>query len=403
MTGDAPIRRGRAVGIDLGSRRIGIAVTDSDGTMALPRTTLVRSGRRRAGPRRLVELVLEEEAVVVVVGLPLSLDGSRGRAATEAAVEADALRRPAGAARRRRGAVRRAPDHRLGPPGPVGRRSRRAAAAPDRRPGRRHGHARGVAGRTADRPVTARRPAGSRRLRRARRVPAYRYRSRRRRTPRAPPDRRPGPGPEPGVGSAAPGRARRELGCAGGAGTPRWLPLGPARGQSRWPPGGPGHRHGPVGDRRQSAGRHPGGRGGHLQLAGLPDLEPVPRDPSGPARVLRLQQEQQLRHRRPGHLGRSQRLPPRRPPGLHRGRGGHPGGPAPRPHQCRLRRRGHAGDRALPVAAGRLHQPRRPAGHRRVRGGAGGDRHQAADRPWSTASTASPSASTSRPGRPGSG
>jgi putative Holliday junction resolvase len=91
MTGDAPIRRGRAVGIDLGSRRIGIAVSDSAGTMALPRTTVVRSGDADSDRRRLVELVLEEEAVVVVVGLPLSLDGSRGRAATEAATEADTL------------------------------------------------------------------------------------------------------------------------------------------------------------------------------------------------------------------------------------------------------------------------------------------------------------------------
>ena len=91
MTDDAPIRRGRAVGIDLGSRRIGIALTDSDGTMALPRTTVVRTGDVERDRRHLVELVLEEEAVVVVVGLPLSLDGRRGRAATQAAEEAEAL------------------------------------------------------------------------------------------------------------------------------------------------------------------------------------------------------------------------------------------------------------------------------------------------------------------------
>ena len=91
MTHDEPTRRGRAVGVDLGSRRIGIAVTDSAGTMALPRTTLVRSGDAACDRRTLVDLVLEEEAVVVVVGLPLSLDGTRGRAATEAVDEAEAL------------------------------------------------------------------------------------------------------------------------------------------------------------------------------------------------------------------------------------------------------------------------------------------------------------------------
>ena len=78
MTGDAPTRPGRAVGIDLGSRRIGIAVTDSAGTMALPRTTVVRSGDAERDRRRLVDLVLDEEAAVVVVGLPLSLDGDPG-------------------------------------------------------------------------------------------------------------------------------------------------------------------------------------------------------------------------------------------------------------------------------------------------------------------------------------
>jgi putative Holliday junction resolvase len=91
MTHDEPTRRGRAVGIDLGSRRIGIAVTDSAGTMALPRTTLIRSGDAAADRRALVDLILDEGAVVVVVGLPLSLDGRRRRAADEAADEADAL------------------------------------------------------------------------------------------------------------------------------------------------------------------------------------------------------------------------------------------------------------------------------------------------------------------------
>ncbi len=92
VTGGVPARRGRALGVDLGSRRIGIAVTDSDGTMALPRATLIRTGDVDHDRRRLVELILEEEAVVVVVGLPLSLDGSRGRAAMAAVEEAAALR-----------------------------------------------------------------------------------------------------------------------------------------------------------------------------------------------------------------------------------------------------------------------------------------------------------------------
>jgi putative Holliday junction resolvase len=92
MTGDAPTRRGRALGVDLGSRRIGIAVTDSAGTMALPRTTLVRTGDIEGDRRRLVEMAVDDGVVVVVVGLPLSLDGSRGRAAMAAVEEAAVLR-----------------------------------------------------------------------------------------------------------------------------------------------------------------------------------------------------------------------------------------------------------------------------------------------------------------------
>jgi putative Holliday junction resolvase len=80
------------VGIDLGSHRIGIAVSNPGRTLASPRTTVVRSGDAERDRRVLVDLVVEEEATVVIVGLPLSLDGSRGRAAIEAMAEADVLR-----------------------------------------------------------------------------------------------------------------------------------------------------------------------------------------------------------------------------------------------------------------------------------------------------------------------
>ncbi len=89
--GEGP-RRGRTIGIDLGTRRIGVAVSDSAGILALPRTTVVRTGDAERDRRAMVALVLEEGATTVVVGLPLSLDGSKGRAAVEAIDEADALR-----------------------------------------------------------------------------------------------------------------------------------------------------------------------------------------------------------------------------------------------------------------------------------------------------------------------
>lgn len=72
---------GRAVALDLGTRRIGVAASDPGGVLASPRTTLERSGDLALDHRRIAALVAEEEATTVVVGLPLSLDGSIGPAA----------------------------------------------------------------------------------------------------------------------------------------------------------------------------------------------------------------------------------------------------------------------------------------------------------------------------------
>ena len=71
----------RALGLDLGERRIGVAVGDSDGRVATPVTVLNRSGDQAADYRALAELVLEWETQVVVVGMPYSLDGTEGPAA----------------------------------------------------------------------------------------------------------------------------------------------------------------------------------------------------------------------------------------------------------------------------------------------------------------------------------
>ncbi|MEY2447707.1 MAG: putative pre6S rRNA nuclease [Acidimicrobiaceae bacterium] len=79
----------RALGLDLGARRIGVAVSDSDGRVATPIATLQRSARsdRGADHRAIAGLVAEWEAEVVAVGLPLSLDGSVGPAATAVLAE----------------------------------------------------------------------------------------------------------------------------------------------------------------------------------------------------------------------------------------------------------------------------------------------------------------------------
>lgn len=81
----------RALGIDLGTKRIGVALSDSAGSMATPYEVVPRSGDRARDHRRIGALAEEAGAKYLVVGLPLSLDGSVGRAAQGALAEADEL------------------------------------------------------------------------------------------------------------------------------------------------------------------------------------------------------------------------------------------------------------------------------------------------------------------------
>jgi putative Holliday junction resolvase len=82
---------GRAVGVDLGSKRVGVAVSDPGGVLASPYEVLERTGDLARDRARLKAIVDEVEAAVVVVGLPLSMDGSVGRAAAAALEEAEVL------------------------------------------------------------------------------------------------------------------------------------------------------------------------------------------------------------------------------------------------------------------------------------------------------------------------
>ena len=81
----------RALGVDLGSKRIGIAISDRSGTIASAFTTIHRSSSRRHDHAAIAGVVRDEDVEVVVVGLPLSLDGSRGPAARAAETEARQL------------------------------------------------------------------------------------------------------------------------------------------------------------------------------------------------------------------------------------------------------------------------------------------------------------------------
>lgn len=61
----------------MGDARIGMAVADPTGVLATPIPALVRSDERD-DVRRVIETADREEAFRIVVGLPISLDGSRG-------------------------------------------------------------------------------------------------------------------------------------------------------------------------------------------------------------------------------------------------------------------------------------------------------------------------------------
>ncbi len=81
----------RAIGLDLGAARIGVALSDSAGTLATPYETVTRSGDRARDHRKIAELVAEAEAEMLVVGLPLRLDGSHGPAAEGVLAEIEEL------------------------------------------------------------------------------------------------------------------------------------------------------------------------------------------------------------------------------------------------------------------------------------------------------------------------
>ncbi|ETZ76170.1 hypothetical protein L840_0700 [Mycobacterium sp. MAC_011194_8550] len=84
--------RGRRVGIDVGSVRIGVACSDPDAVLATPVET-VRRDRSGKHLRRLAALVTELGAVEVVVGLPRTLADRTGASALDAIDLADQLAR----------------------------------------------------------------------------------------------------------------------------------------------------------------------------------------------------------------------------------------------------------------------------------------------------------------------
>ncbi len=89
--GHAP-RRGVRLGVDVGTVRVGVAVSDPDGVLATPVVTLARDEDTARDLDELAALVDERRVVEVAVGLPRTLRGTDGSAARAARAYAAALR-----------------------------------------------------------------------------------------------------------------------------------------------------------------------------------------------------------------------------------------------------------------------------------------------------------------------
>lgn len=83
------------MGIDLGSKRIGLAISDEGGEIAFPAGILESRGRKK-NLAALRAIITEREVGRVVVGLPLHMDGRRGEQADKAARFAQELGQAAG-------------------------------------------------------------------------------------------------------------------------------------------------------------------------------------------------------------------------------------------------------------------------------------------------------------------
>ncbi|MGV9711159.1 Holliday junction resolvase RuvX [Gordonia sp. NPDC003424] len=83
--------RGRRLGIDVGSVRIGVAVCDPDGILATPVETVARTPKTDGDIGRIAAIAEEYEVVGVIVGMPKTLRNERGAAADAAREFGDRL------------------------------------------------------------------------------------------------------------------------------------------------------------------------------------------------------------------------------------------------------------------------------------------------------------------------
>jgi putative Holliday junction resolvase len=80
----------RCLGLDIGDRRIGVALSDPEGILASPLTIIERTEDSQA-LAAIIEIINKQDAGQVIVGLPRSLDGSLGGQAEKVKDFADRL------------------------------------------------------------------------------------------------------------------------------------------------------------------------------------------------------------------------------------------------------------------------------------------------------------------------
>jgi putative Holliday junction resolvase len=85
----------RYLALDVGERRIGVALSDETATLATGLDTLTRVGPRKDA-RAVADLVRRHGAAAVVVGLPLNMDGTAGTQAGKVRAFVDGLKRHIG-------------------------------------------------------------------------------------------------------------------------------------------------------------------------------------------------------------------------------------------------------------------------------------------------------------------
>lgn len=83
---------GRVVGLDPGAARVGIAISDESRSIAFPRETVPARGGWTDAAKRVKEALAGDDVTLLVVGLPLRLDGTEGEAARRARGFGEALR-----------------------------------------------------------------------------------------------------------------------------------------------------------------------------------------------------------------------------------------------------------------------------------------------------------------------